>query len=135
VLFDHDATVSGDSARFADFLATGDQEAMGGLCEGSGRLAYRSVTHPEAPPRAGRDLGATLASMPFSSDRAALAPYRGFRAIRSTRSLKTTRSATSPPASACPALVLERHLDGKPDCPAGTGLRDPQAWRPIAAAL
>jgi hypothetical protein len=22
------------------------------------------------------------------------------------------------------ALVLERHLDGKPDCPAGTGLRD-----------
>jgi len=28
-----------------------------------------------------------------------------------------------------PALVLERHLDGRPDCPADTGLRDPRAWR------
>jgi hypothetical protein len=26
-----------------------------------------------------------------------------------------------------PALVLERHLDGKPGCPAGTGLRDSRA--------
>jgi hypothetical protein len=34
-----------------------------------------------------------------------------------------------------PALVLERHLDGRPGCPAGSGLRDPQAWRPLPAAL
>jgi hypothetical protein len=33
------------------------------------------------------------------------------------------------------ALVLGRHLDGKPDCPADKSLRDPQAWRPLPAVL
>jgi hypothetical protein len=45
---------------------------MGGLRKGLGRLAYRSVTHPEARPGLD-DLGALLAAMPFSSDRAVLA--------------------------------------------------------------
>jgi hypothetical protein len=74
---------------------------MGGLREGLGRLGYRSVTHPEARPPAGRDLGALLAAMPLSSDRAVLARCCDFRSIRSARPLRT-----------------------KPDCPAGTGLRD-----------
>jgi hypothetical protein len=34
-----------------------------------------------------------------------------------------------------PALVLARHLDDKPDCPADTGLRDPHAWRSLPAVL
>jgi hypothetical protein len=37
--------------------------------------------------------------------------------------------------AALPALVLERNLDGKPDCPAGTGLRDSRARRPLPAVL
>ena len=73
---------------------------MGGLREGLGRLGYRSVTHPKhAPGRTG--LGALLATIPFSSDRAVLARCCDFRSIRSARPLRT-----------------------KPDCPAGTGLRD-----------
>ena len=54
---------------------------MGSLREGLGRLGYRSVTHPKhAPGRTG--LGALLAAIPFSSDRAVLAPCRDFRTIR-----------------------------------------------------
>ena len=34
-----------------------------------------------------------------------------------------------------PALVLERHLDGRPERVADTGLRDPQARRPLPAVL
>jgi hypothetical protein len=34
-----------------------------------------------------------------------------------------------------PALVLERHLDGGPERVADTGLRDPQARRPLPAVL
>jgi hypothetical protein len=38
-------------------------------------------------------------------------------------------------AAGLPALVLERHLDGRPERVADTGLRDPQAWRPLPAVL
>src|SRR6516225_9751503 len=50
MLFDHDAKVSGDSARFADFPGRWRPAAMGGLREGSGRLGYRSVTPPGSTP-------------------------------------------------------------------------------------
>jgi hypothetical protein len=79
MLFDHDAKVSGDSARFTDFLAAGGQQLWGGLCaEGLGRLGYRSVTHRKVTRPAGWRLGA----MPFPGDRAVLAPYCDFRTIR-----------------------------------------------------
>ena len=107
---------------------------MGGLREGLGRQGYRSVTHPEARPGPD-DLGALLAAIPFSSDRAVLAPYRGFRAIRLRQSAEDHAIGNVVAGVGLPALVLERHLDGKLDCPAGTGRRDPQAWRPLPAAL
>jgi hypothetical protein len=49
---------------------------MGGSREGLGRLAYRSVTHPEACARPDGGLGVMLTAMPFSSDRAALPMLR-----------------------------------------------------------
>jgi hypothetical protein len=78
-------------------------------------------------------LGALLAAMPFSSDRAALAPCCDFRTIRLRQIAEDHAIGTVVADASLPALVLERHLDGKPDCPAGTGLRDPQAWRPLPA--
>jgi hypothetical protein len=85
--------------------------------EGLGRLGYRSVTRP-----AGRGLGA----MPFPSDRAALAPCCDFRTIR-VRQIAEDHTIGNVVADAgLLALVLERHLAGEPDCPAGTGLRDPR---------
>ena len=96
--------------------------------------AYRSVTHPEARPGPD-DLGALLAAIPFSSDRAVLAPYRGFRAIRLRQSAEDHAIGNVVAGVGLPALVLERHLDGKPGCPADEGLRDPQAWRPLPAVL
>jgi len=114
VLFDHDAKVSGNSAHFAEFLAAGGQQFWGILrAEGLGRLGYRSVMHP-----AGRGLGALLTSMRFSSDRAVLAPGCDFRTIRLRRS------------SACPRWSSNGNWTAGQKCPAGTGLRDPQAWRP-----
>ena len=79
MLFDHDAKVSGDSARFTDFVAAGGQQLWGGLCaEGLSRLGYRSVTHRKVTRPAGWRLGAML----FPGDRAVLAPYCDFRTIR-----------------------------------------------------
>jgi hypothetical protein len=73
-------------------------------------------------------LGATLTAMLFSSDRTALAPYRDFRAIR-VRQIAEDHAIGNVVADAgWLALVLERHRDGRPDCPAGTGLRDPRAY-------
>ena len=131
MLFDHDAKVSGDSARFADFLAAGGQQLWGGLrAEGLGRLGYRSVTRP-----AGRGLSAMLTAMPFSSDRAALAPCCDFRTIRLRQIAEDHTIGNLVADAGLPALVLERHLDGKPDCPAGTGLRDSRADGPLPAVL
>ena len=92
-----------------------------------GRLGYRSVTHPEARPPAGRDLGAPLAAMPFSSDRAALAPCCGIRTIRLCQIAEDHAIGNVVAGAGLPALVLERRLDGKPNCPADTGLRDSRA--------
>jgi hypothetical protein len=88
MLFDHDAKVSGDSARFADFLAAGGQPP-GAVCvkDWAGWAIAASRTRKHAP--AGRDLGELLAATPFSSDRAVLAPWCDFRAIRSVRSPRT----------------------------------------------
>ena len=88
--------------------------------------AYRSVTHPEARPGPD-DLGALLAAIPFSSDRAVLAPYRGFRAIRLRQSAEDHAIGNVVAGVGLPALVLERHLDGETDCPADVGLRGPRA--------
>ena len=82
---------------------------MGSLREGLGRLGYRSVTHPEARPGPD-DLGALLAAIPFSSDRAVLAPYRGFRAIRLRQSAEDHAIGNVVADAGFPALVLERHL-------------------------
>jgi hypothetical protein len=133
VLFDHDAKVSGDSARFADFLAAGGQEIMGaggqeimgGLREGLGRLGYGGVTHPEARPRPD-DLGALLNAMLFSSPPRRAGPisatsYDPVRQIAEDHAIGNLDVGVG-----WPALIRERHLDGT-DCPAGTGLRDPQA--------
>ena len=107
---------------------------MGGLREGLGRQGYRSVTHPEARPGPD-DLGALLAAIPFSSDRAVLAPYRGFRAIRLRQSAEDHAIGNVVAGAGLPALVLERHLDGKPNCPADTGLRDSRAAAATCCAL
>jgi hypothetical protein len=65
-----------------------------------------------------------LTAMPFSGDCAALAPIGDSRAIR-LRQIAEDQTIGSLVADAgLLALVLERHLDGKPDCPADTGLRD-----------
>jgi hypothetical protein len=69
---------------------------MGSMREGLGRLGYRSVTHPEARPPAGRDLGA----LPYASDRAVLALSATFVRSGSATSPRTTRKATSSPTSA-----------------------------------
>jgi hypothetical protein len=72
-------------------------------------------------------LGKMLTAMRFCGDRAALALIGGFRAIRLRQIVedRTIGNLVADPDYL--ALVLERHLDGKPDCPAGTGLRDPRA--------
>ena len=122
MLFDHDAKVSGDSARFADFLAAGGQQPWGGLLPKDWVwLGYRSVTHP-----AGRRLGAMLTAMPFSSDRARAGPmlrlpYDPVRQIAEDHTIGNLADA------GLPALVPGRHLDGKLGCPAGAGLRDSRA--------
>ena len=61
--------------------------------------------------------------MPFFSDRAVLAPHRGFRAIR-VRQIAHDHAIGNVVADAdLPALVLERRLDGRPERVADTGLR------------
>jgi hypothetical protein len=72
-------------------------------------------------------LGALLAAMAFSSDRAVLAPCCGFRAIR-LRQVADDHAIGNVAASVgLLALVPERHLDGKPDCVAiqACGIRGP----------
>ena len=105
---------------------------MGGLRKGLGRLAYRSVTHPEARPGLD-DLGALLAAMPFSGDRAVLAPCCDFRAIRLCQIAEDHTIGNVVADVGLPALVLERYVVGRPERVADTGLRDPQAWRPLPA--
>jgi hypothetical protein len=75
---------------------------MGSLREGLGRLGNRSVTHPEVTRPAGRDLGA----MPFSGDRAVLAPCCDFHTIR-LRQIAEDHAISNLVADAdLPALVL-----------------------------
>jgi hypothetical protein len=134
MLYDHEAKVSGDSARFADFLAAGGQQPWA-VCvkDWAGWAIAASRPRKHAP--AGRDLGALLAAMPFSSDRAVLAPCCDFRAIRVGQIAEDHAIGNVVAGAGLLALVPERHLDGKTDCVADTGLRDPQAWRPLPAAL
>ena len=94
--------------------------------------AYRSVTHPEARPGPD-DLGALLAAIPFSSDRAVLAPCCDFRAIRLCQIAEDHTIGNVVADVGLPALVLERYVVGRPERVADTGLRDPQAWRPLPA--
>ena len=65
--------------------------------------------------------------MPFSSDRAVLAPCCDFRVIRLRQIAEDHAIGNVVADAGLLALVFERHLDGKPDCPAGTGLRDSRA--------
>jgi hypothetical protein len=105
-------------------VAAGGQQFCGGLCaEGLGRLSYRSVMHPKVTRQAGRGLGAMLTS----SDPAALAPYRDLLTIRLRQIAENHTIGNLAADAGLLALVLERHLDGKPDCSAGTGLRDSRA--------
>ena len=76
----------------------------------------------ETPP----GMETTLTAMLFSGGRAALAHVATPVRSGSARSPRTTRPATSSPTPLL-ALVLERHLDGRPDRPAGIGLRDLRA--------
>jgi hypothetical protein len=78
-------------------------------------------------------LGALLTAMPFSSDRAALAPGCDARAIRVRPVAENQTIGNLAAGAGLPALVPERHLDDMPDCPADTGLRDPQTWPPLPA--
>jgi hypothetical protein len=71
-------------------------------------------------------LGALLAAMPFSSDRAVLAPCCDLRAIR-VRQIAGDHAIGNAAGAGLPALILERHLDGEPDCPADTALRNSRA--------
>ena len=72
-------------------------------------------------------MGALLAAMAFSSDRAVLAPCCGFRAIR-LRQVADDHAIGNVAASVgLLALVPERHLDGKPGFPAAIGLWDLRA--------
>ena len=68
-----------------------------------------------------------LTAMRFSSDRAALAHSASFVRSGSARSYEDRTIGNLVADAGLAALVLERHLDGKPDCPAGTGLRDSRA--------
>ena len=73
--------------------------------------------------------------MLFSGDHAVLAPCCGFRTIRLRQIAQDHAIGNLVADAGLPTLVLERHLDGKPDCPAGPGLRDSQDWRPLPAVL
>ena len=68
-----------------------------------------------------------LTAMPFSGDRAVLAPCCDFRTIRLRQIAEDHTIGNLVADAGLLALVLERHLDGKPDCPADTGLRDSRA--------
>ena len=98
---------------------------MGSLREGLGRLGYRSVTHPEARPgptgpgrAAERD---AVLRRPRRAGPISRLPYDPVRQIAEDHAIGNLDADAG-----LPALVLERHLDGGPDCPAGTGRRDPK---------
>ena len=76
-----------------------------------------------------------LTAMLFTGGRAALAPCCDFRTIRLRQIAEDHTIGNLIVDAGLPALVLARHLDGKPDAPADTGLRDPQACRPLPAVL
>ena len=80
---------------------------------------YRSITHP-----AGRRLGAMLTAMPASSDRACAAPCCDFCTIGDLVA-----------DVGLPALVPERRLDGKMDCPAGYRPAGFAGRRPLPAVV
>jgi len=68
-----------------------------------------------------------LGATPFPSDRVALAPCCDFHTIR-VRQIAQDHTIGNVVADAgLLALILERHLDGKPGCLAGTSLRDSRA--------
>ena len=73
--------------------------------------------------------------MPVSSDRAVLAPRCDFPAIRLCQIAEDHAIGNVAADVGLLALVLERHLDGRPERAADTGLRDPQAWRSLPAVL
>jgi hypothetical protein len=96
---------------------------MGSLREGLGRLGYRSVTYPESH---------AAARMALGRDAVLRRPRRlaymdDSRAIRVRQIAEDYTIGNFVADVDLPALVLERHLDGKPDWPAGTGPRDSQA--------
>jgi hypothetical protein len=68
-----------------------------------------------------------LTAMPFSSDRAVPTPCCDFRTIRLRQIAEDHAIGNLFADIGLPALVLERHLDGRPDCPADTSLRDSRA--------
>ena len=132
MLFDHDAKVSGDSARFADFLAAGDQQSWV-VCV-KDWAGYRSVTHPEARPgrtglRRDTDHDAVL-QRPAAGWPDVATSYDPVRQIAEDHAIGNVAADVG-----LLALVLERHLDGRPERAADTGLRDPQAWRSLPAVL
>jgi hypothetical protein len=54
-------------------------------------------------------------------------PCRDIRTIRLRQIAENHTIGNLAADTALPALVLGRHLDGKPDCPVDTGLRDSRA--------
>ena len=99
---------------------------MGGLREGLGRLGYRSVTHPEARPgptgpgrAAERD---AVLRRPRRAGPISRLPYDPVRQIAEDHAIGNLDADAG-----LPALVLERHLDGRPERVADTCLRDSRA--------
>jgi len=76
-----------------------------------------------------------LTAMLFTGGRAALAPCCDFRTIRLRQIAEDHTIGNLIVDAGLPALVLARHLDGKPGRPAGTGLRDSRAGDRSPAVL
>jgi len=72
--------------------------------------------------------------MPFSAT-APCWPCCYARAIRLCQIAEDPAIGNVVAGAGLPALVLERHLDGKPNCPADTGLRDSRAAAATCCAL
>ena len=82
-------------------MAAGDQQPWAvRVKDWAGRAIAASRTRKHAPGRTGLGHDADRDAVLQRPRRAG--PYRRLRAIPSAKSLRTTRSATSPPASACP---------------------------------
>ena len=119
MLFDHDAKVSGDSARFADLPAAAGQSGRRCVRDGLVRPGNEGAAYAEAAgcspsPSVWAEtpgMETTLTAMLFSGGRAAVASSARSAEDHATGNLVAT-SASS-----------QRHLDGNPDRSAGMGLR------------